>query len=133
MTSLPDNSLIRWVNSLSTEVRQILLRRFIFMSSNNSDDFALTAEECDEYFHHHVYKIDFPLRRVARLLTVRALFDYLLNQCHFNVLLDDENTNIIPIINAHWYQAQQSWNNLCAGDLSDAAVNNWLQQLQDQN
>ncbi len=71
--------------------------------------------------------LDFPLRRVAQLLSVRVIFTFLLELSDFEIYPDffspDEvdNSYQLRLVRAHSH-----WCELCQAELSDTALQGWL-------
>jgi hypothetical protein len=130
----PNKLLLNWLDKLPQWQRESLIKQYIFMTSTNSSDFAFTDEEAWQYFERLLIKPDFPLRRLAQLLTVRALFSFLLEQSDpsgfLPVPLVEKNDNCHTLDSAQFIRTCQQWRELCQTGLSDHALQAWLFTLQ---
>jgi hypothetical protein len=103
------------------------------MTSPNTAYFALDGAEALQHFFNVVARPDFPVRRVARLLQVRAVFSFVFYDVEFvrRYMLDNPvlQTESVGCSVHPWDQCAQSWSDLCASELSDASLHQWLMQL----
>lgn len=121
---------LHWLEELPPSMRNILVMRFILMTSQDSGDFALTAQESCEYFTRFLSEPDFALRRLARILTVRSIFGFILEQDDefFSACsTDSTGTNLLFLDAAQILRAQKSWRDLCRQRLSNEQLVAWLQ------
>jgi len=130
MNSSPPAVLVAWFNSLPSGLQYSLLKSYIFMSSPVTDDFTLNAQESCNYFYRQLAEADLPFRRIARLLTIRTLFSFLLEHPDLSVPYDKVADNVRSLQVARFYQAKQEWQKLCQSGMSDAAIKAWLDELQ---
>jgi len=125
----PDIAILTWLEKLTKGLRDTLVRRYIFMSSAKSDDFAMNAGEALHHFRSQIRQPDFPLRCVAQLLTVRAFFSFLLYQPDLEEEWIFELGNLSSLDTARFYHARVEWERLCQHELSDDSIRYWLQEL----
>jgi hypothetical protein len=130
----PELLLLNWLEELPKTIADTLVARYLFMISANSEDFVLRGEEAWKYFKHLLTEPDFPLRRVARLLTLRAQFSFLLELSDSNNLVSlpptGQDANLYPLDSAQILRARQRWRKFCESGLSDAALQSWLLDMQ---
>ena len=126
----PERALLNWLEQLSDGLPEALIRGYILMSSPTSDEFALTDEEASSWFHHQIAAPDFPLRRVARILSVRTMFHFLLYQPYLESQWLVDVGNLHYLHSARFHQARRRWEQLLQQELSDQNLMNWLTELQ---
>jgi hypothetical protein len=125
----PEHLVLHWLEELPPPIRNILTLRFILMTSQDSGDFALTASESCEHFARFLCEPDFPLRRMTRILTVRSIFDFILEQDDefFSACsVDSMGTNLCSLDTAQFLRAQKSWREICHHKLSNEQLVAWL-------
>ena len=130
----PDNLLLQWLRDVPSWQKEALVSHYIFMTSFDSGDFALTGEDSWRYFENRLTKPEFPLRRVSQLLTIRALFTFLLEFSDSNTFplptAVEEADKFYPFDAAQFLRTCKRWQELCQTGLSDVALQNWLIDLQ---
>jgi len=125
----PEHATLRWLSELPPLVCHLLVMRFILMTSQDSGDFALTVEESLEYFAHYLCEPDFSLRRLARILTVRSVFSFILEQddeFFSTCSVDSLDSNVPSFDAAQILRAQKSWRDLCRHHLANEQLVVWL-------
>ncbi|MEA3544749.1 MAG: hypothetical protein U9R69_05945 [Thermodesulfobacteriota bacterium] len=130
----PDKLLLQWLGGIPVWQREALASHYIFMTSSDSGDFAFNGDEAWCHFEARLNRPEFPLRRVARLLTVRSLFTFLLEFSdpgtfpvpHPNGAGDE----FYPFDSAQFLRSCNRWSDLCQTGLSDKALQEWLLSLQ---
>jgi hypothetical protein len=129
----PERRFLVWFDSIPVWQQRTLAHLYTMMTSPNTAYFALDGAEALQHFFNVVARPDFPVRRVARLLQVRAVFSFVFYDVEFvrrymldNLVLQTESvsSSIHP-----WDQCAQSWYNLRNTELSDASLHQWLMQL----
>lgn len=132
--STPDKLLLQWLDEIPGWQREALASHYIFMTSSDSGDFAFNGAESWCYFETRIKRVEFPLRRVAHLLSVRALFTFLLEFSDpgtFPVTHPaDTGDGIYPFDSAMFLRSCYRWRELCQTGLSDEALQEWLMFLQ---
>lgn len=126
----PEQITLRWLNELPPMVSHILVMRFILMTSQDSGDFALSGQESREHFARFLGEPDFALRRLARILTVRSVFNFILEQEDefFSACSSDSSDVNLPSFDAaQILRVQKSWRDLCRHRLSNEQLVVWLQ------
>lgn len=133
--STPDKLLLQWLGEIPSWQREALASHYIFMTSSDSGDFAFNGPESWHYFEARLKQVEFPLRRVAYLLTVRTLFTFLLefsDPGSFPVPNPVGNSDgTCPFDAAKFMQSCHRWHELCEKGLSDEALQEWLYFLQE--
>ena len=74
----PEQLILSWLDEIPKKYRDILVGQYIFMTCTESGDLVLSGDAAWQYFRKKMTEPDFPLRRVARLLTTRSLLSFLL-------------------------------------------------------
>jgi len=130
----PDKLLLQWLDDIPVWQREALATHYIFMTSSDSGDFSMSGVEAWRKFKNLLIQPEFPLRRVSQLLTVRALFTFLLE------FSDSESFPLsysalgagdaYPFDAIQFLRICKHWRDLCQTGLSDVALKNWLQDLQ---
>jgi len=131
----PDKLLLQWLGEIPLWQREALARHFIFMTSSDSGDFAFDGAEALRHFEASLIKAEFPLRRVAYVLTARTLFTFVLQFSApgtFPVAHPGGDCGApFPFDSAQFLRSCQRWQNLCQSGLSDGALQEWLISLQE--
>lgn len=131
----PDRLLLQWLNEIPPWQREALASHFIFMTSSDSGDFAFDGAEAWHHFEANLIKSEFPLRRVAYVLTARTLFSFLLQFSApgtFPVPHPGGGRDApYPFDSAQFLRSCQRWQDLCQSGLSDGALQEWLTLMQD--
>jgi len=130
----PEYILLKWFDTLPPSQRQTLAYLYILMTSGNSGDFAMTGEEAVRHFQMLVATPDFPLRRVARLVSIRGVFSFLFFDADFvqrYVTLHPAPTEgaPLPISRYQWLRSTVQWRRLSERVLSDNVLHGWLKNL----
>lgn len=133
--STPDKLLLQWLGEIPSWQREALASHYIFMTSSDSGDFAFNGAESWHYFEARLKQVEFPLRRVAYLLSVRTLFTFLLEFSDpgtFPVPNPVDNSDgTCPFDAVKFMQSCHRWHELCRTGLSDEALQEWLYFLQE--
>jgi hypothetical protein len=125
----PEQITLRWLSELPPMVCHILVMRFVLMTSQDSGDFALSGQESCEHFARYLGEPDFALRRLARILIVRTVFNFILEQeDEFFSACSAESSDVnLPSFDAaQILRAQKSWRDLCRHRLSNEQLVVWL-------
>ena len=130
----PDKLLLQWLDDIPNWQREALALHYIFMTSTDSGDFSLTEAEAWQRFKFLIKQPEFPLRRVSRLLTIRALFTFLLEFSDSNTFpfppSVEATEEVYPFDAVQFLRICKSWRDLCQTGLSDVTLQNWLLELQ---
>ena len=132
--SSPEDIFLLWFNQLPPMQRCTLAHLYVIMTSSDSGDFALTELEALSRFEAIMQEPEFPVRRVARLLAIRGVFNFIFANVSFLVgyvesrpaLLSGDSIALAP---HQWKRVATRWKCLTAGDLSDGALHGWLASL----
>lgn len=112
----------------------MLVSQSIFMTCSVSDDLVLSGDQAWQYYKKKLTETDFPLRRVARLLTARSLLTFLLDCLSADVHGDYSSSGAertVPSIDAlQFLRAGQQFRALVATDLSDDVLQDWLADME---
>jgi len=124
----PDVALQQWLDMGDPSIIMTLVKNYLLMTTERSEDFALDEAEALAYVKQQITRPDFPQRRVARLLIIRSLFSFLLDQDRLMSIPQQET--VLPIKAAHMLQVQRQWKELCENDLADSALIRWLEEME---
>ena len=104
------------------------------MTCTESDDLVLSGDNAWQYFRKKLLEPDFPLRRVARLLTTRSLLTFLLDCFSADALggnLVDVSVKSVPSLDAlQFLRIGQHFQKMAETNLSDSVLQEWLQDLE---
>jgi hypothetical protein len=129
----PEQQFLTWFATLPLWQQRTLAHLYTMMSSPNTAYFALDGDEALRHFRNVVSMPDFPVRRVARLLHVRAVFSFVFYDVEFvrRYMLDNPGLNhgAVDVAPHHWDRCAANWRKLCTTQLSDATLHCWLMQL----
>ena len=104
------------------------------MTCTESDDLFQSGDDAWQHFRKKLIEPDFPLRRVARLLTTRSLLTFLLDRFSADALggnLVNGSVKFVPSLDAlHFLRIGQHFRKMAETDLSDAVLQEWLQDLE---
>jgi len=130
----PDKLVLEWLGEIPLWQRDALVTHYVFMTSPDSGHFALSGVEAWHHFKTLMTQPEFPLRRVALILSVRALFTFLLEFSEpgtFPVASQNNNVDeIYPFDSIQFLRSCKHWRQLCQEGLSDGAIQEWLLSLQ---
>jgi hypothetical protein len=130
----PEQLILSWLDEIPKKYRDTLVGQYIFMTCTESGDLVLSGDAAWQYFRKKQTEPDFPLRRVARLLTTRSLLSFLLD--FFSADAHGENlangsAKTLPSLDAVQYlRAGQHFRKMAEMGLSDAALQEWLLDLE---
>ncbi len=132
--SNPEQAFAHWFNALPLWQRHALAYLYYLMTSGNSADFALTGAESMQRLLSDLVSADFPIRRVSRLLSIRAIFGFIFQDAEFArqfVLTKAAGFtgDSVQITGYQWLRDEQSWQRLCLAELSDVSLHQWLLSL----
>lgn len=127
----PMAAFLNWFDTLPRDFRQRLAHMFMVCTAPDARDMMAPPGTSLARFLNGFKRRDFPLRIVARMFTVRSLFDLLL--IHRRELtadpekwLPDSHTdNMTPLAPYRWEKIYKSWGALRSRELSDAYVHAW--------
>ena len=130
----PEYHFWTWFDSLPAWQRQTLAKLYIVMTSTNNADFILSGKESLYRFEVDTRMPDFEIRRVARLLTIRSVFSFLLSdisyiQKFFTEHPADEHDAPVPLSVYQWKQIAEKWKRVCNASLSDSALHVWMGKI----
>ncbi len=104
---------------------------YFVLTTQDTTDLAIESKAALVRFQIHVTKNDFPLRVVARMVTVRAIIDFLFINRDLLVTQPITGPKLTDIAQKQWDTAFESWKILRAGELSDPYIRFWLQSALD--
>jgi len=132
----PVKAYANWLNSIPVPHRKYLAYMFWLCTTENTADLTLTADEAWTKFTYYLVRDDFPLRRIARLVTVRAVTDFILrnrtilmDQQEQGAVAKDEQEKLHFLSEKQWERVWTSWVGLISRDLSDEAFTAWMQHI----
>ncbi len=126
---------LAWFDTIPPLHQQHIARLFILCTTDNSADFALTAEQALVRFRHYVTGGDFHLRQLSRLVVLRAIFDLILNNRRRFMAMEQELAAGAPDRKVAWFSEKQwekteaSWRNFRNSTLTDKAIYKWLSSV----
>jgi hypothetical protein len=130
----PEQLILSWLDQMPKKHRDTLVSQYIFMTCTDSGDLALSGDEGWQYFRKMLTEPDFPLRRVARLLTTRSLLSFVLDlpsaNAHWENLPNESDKTMTSLDAAQYLRAGQHFQKMIQSDLSDAAISEWLLDLE---
>ena len=127
-----------WLQGLPWPQRSYLASMFWLCTTENTADMTLSPEEHLAKLDSYLLREDFPLRVVSRMVTVRAVTGFILD--NRELLLGEEvgfppqsrEDKILFLSEKQWEKTLASWRALCGKELSDAAFSAWLQAALEQ-
>lgn len=129
----PEQLILSWLEELPKRYRDQLVCQYIFMTCTESNDLALSGDEAWQYFRKKLIEPDFPLRRVARLLTTRSLLTFLLDFFSADAhgeQVTNQSARDLPSLDAIQYlRAGLHFREMAETGLSDAVLQEWLLDL----
>lgn len=132
----PIVSILLWLDEQPVTIRKFLTHFFRVCSTENTSIIAEDPVESLDKFRIWMIKSDFPMRRLAKVLHVIAIFDMAINhknkilqRAEFKAHLFDEN--VFDFTFAQWDKTCLSWHNSRQRELSDTYVNTWAELVID--
>lgn len=127
----PLAAFINWFDALSLDIKKNLAHIFRVCTLDDVTLMVVSPENSLASFRVWILKEDFVLRRIARLYTVRSVFDMII--VHSDLILKGSGIlgakssfeNLIDFSSAKWSQACDSWKTLRSMYLSDTYMNLW--------
>jgi len=130
----PDEAFEHWFESMPAAHRGKLCMLFFFLTGERTDDFFLSDQEALRRFSLFCSRPDFPVRRVARLLLIRAVFSFVLRSEDVERFLElipgSMRSDVVPIEGLQWLRTLRAWEQLCKTGLSDESLYRWLESIQ---
>jgi len=131
----PLKSFWDWFESLPVRHRQYLARMFWITTTSNTNEMVLTDEEYVIKFKNYLTAPDFPLRVVIKLLIIRSVFDFILENLDFltdiNSTMDNASiffSNVEFLEKKQWEKIIKSWWELKNTSLSPNVFSMWARQ-----
>ena len=129
-----------WLHGLPWPQRSYLASMFWLCTTENTTDMTLSPEEHLGKLDYYLIREDFPVRVVSRMVTVRAVTDFILRNRQIliggeiGLPLRSRGDNVLFLSEKQWEKTLTSWRALSGKELSDAAFSAWLQAaLEQQN
>jgi len=115
---------LNWLNTLPAPYRHQLARTYWLMSAETTAEMTRSPEEAERLWRRRLEAPDFPLRKVAALIQMRGVVDFLLS--HPELLHQHDpapgTRPIEPIAPHHWERIAASWRQVRHQHLSDQAL-----------
>ena len=136
--SKPINIFLSWFHSLPVSQRQYIARLFFLCTTENSADFALSPAEALVRLENYILAPDFEVRKLSRLMIVRAVFDLILNNYEkFEALSrrvsmaagQNQGENVASLSAKQWERTIASWRHFRSSVLTDKAIYLCLQRV----
>lgn len=120
-----------WFDAVPLGLRKHLAHIFQVCTTENVTRMADSPDRSLASFRLWAAKGDFPLRIVARMFYIRAVFDMVVS--HHEEIVKGETLpgslpgqeNIVLISSKQWEQMRDSWLNLRREELSDSYIHTW--------
>jgi len=124
----PDIVLLQWLEASDQNIIKALVKGYLFMTTEKSEGFTFDDTEALAHIKHQITRSDFPQRRVARLITIRSLFSFILSRGQIYAFAVPGKT-ALSIETVRLLQVQYEWQQLCQEELSDTLLTNWLEVM----
>ena len=122
-----------WFSALPAAHQEFLAHVFWICTTDNSNDLILSPQESLAKFGHYVARPDFPLRVLSRIVVVRGIVSFILNnrEAFENKKLwsGSRKKNVLFLSEAQWGKHVRNWQLLLADELSDASLNVWVKAV----
>jgi len=131
MVTNPMTAFINWFASVPPHHRERLAHIFCVTTTRDTGDMLAAPSTSLARFTAYFTRPDFPLRVVARVFTVRTLFDLLLIHrkelvTHPEEWMPGHGTHgMIPLDPHQWDRVYTSWGRLRSRELSDRVLHTW--------
>ena len=130
----PEQAFLKWFEDLPPGQRHTLAYLYILVTSGNSGDFALTGEEALSRFHTLLRTPDFPLSRVARMVSIRGVFSFLFFdddfvQRYVSSYPLPSGGAPLSLSRYQWLRTTVRWRRLSENALSDGVLHRWFRSL----
>ncbi|MCF8039593.1 MAG: hypothetical protein K9K79_09780 [Desulfohalobiaceae bacterium] len=123
-----------WFSDLPVLHRKFLAHLFWVCTGEDTADLIMDPEESLAKFGHYLQRQDFPLRMLSRMVIVRGMVTFILdNRESF------ENRHLWPgyrqggnisfLSEAQWNKHLRSWRVLLTKELSDASLSYWARMV----
>ncbi len=122
----PIVAFLEWYRSLALEQRRYLAHMYTVLTVGNTAELAMAGDRSIEKFERVVTERDFPLRRVARMVNIRATIDFIFNSKDQLAGEMQMAPAIINIADKQWEAGLFSYKDLRARELSDPYIQLWL-------
>lgn len=121
------DTLLEWLDSLPGTHGKTLAHLYRMCTCETISDMVVDPDTSLEHFRCWLSKEELPLRMVAKISCVTAVFDMLLENRHTMV---HEATafcgkNVIPLASLQWEAVLLSWKNLRNHAMSDKNISFW--------
>jgi hypothetical protein len=120
-----------WFTGLPLQHQQVLATLTWTLTTEDTSDFGLSPEEYRQRFLNALRRRDFPLRTMSRLVVVRSMVDFIIQN---RKLLQDGSGlgtqgNVISLAEEQWKTVGSGWAQLKAGELSDQNLSRWTRAV----
>ena len=132
----PIKAFQEWFDNLFPEQRKYLAKAYLVLTTEDTNDFALDAEEALFKFRNKLLKQDFPLRQLSKIVYMRAVVDFILEnrtdiagQTGTISVSADTSGKVVDLREKHWEKVVNSWKRISNTELSDKAIQVWLKKI----
>ncbi len=139
----PTEYVLDWFYGLPPGHREQLARTYWTIAGNDVNNVFLSGDEVVEKFEAVILQPDFPIRRIARLVQLRAMIDFIfeyfhnlelfsLSQAFSFVSLEQEgdtNVGVVSFGDKQWERDIRNWQSLWVNELSNDALDAWLHNM----
>ena len=129
----PTAIFLAWFDTIPVIQQQHLSRLFIFCTTRDSADFALSPGEALGRLKQDIAKSDFPLRKLSQLTVLKAVFDLILHDPGRFSTIDPRQSltdrKVSPLSERQWRATAASWRRLRSELLTDGVVHAWLRTI----
>lgn len=138
MDSHPLEALTLWFKSQPYQFRQYIAHMYWYCSSESIDNIFLDPEDYINKFLHHILNPDFPLRLLSRLVIIRSVLDFIIDNhkplaklpgepyCPYDI---DTSGRVLDFADTRWEMVLVSWRELRVNALSDQVIRAWIDNI----
>ncbi len=131
----PLKSFWDWFNFLPVRHQQYLARMFWITTTSNTNEMVLADDEYVTKFKNYLTAPDFPLRTIVKLLIIRSVFDFILENLDFLIDINSNRdngsiffSNVEFLETKQWEKIIKSWRELKNTSLSPDVFSMWARQ-----
>lgn len=128
----PISAFLEWFDALPAPLGRFLAHFYRISTTADATDMTMTPDESHAQFMNYVVVGDFPLRVAARMVMIRAVFDFafmtrdtLVSQPGAPPFDSGSHDNVVPLSVKQWENAFDSWKRLRSMEMSDSYLFSW--------
>ena len=118
-----------WFSDLPVANREFLAHLFWICTTEDTTDLMMDPEASLAKFAHYLSRPDFPVRVLSRVVIVRGMISFILNNRQSfedRKLWPGSKKNVSFLSEAQWNKHLRTWRMLVSGELSDASLHFWV-------